>query len=49
LILSPGEMALFALALIAGAFIIFKHRTNIVRLARGEEPRIYDRKSGDTT
>jgi glycerol-3-phosphate acyltransferase PlsY len=47
LILIPGEKALFALALIAGAFIIFKHRTNIVRLARGEEPRIYAGKSGD--
>ncbi|OPZ15467.1 MAG: Glycerol-3-phosphate acyltransferase [candidate division BRC1 bacterium ADurb.BinA364] len=38
------ERLLPALTVAVGAFILFKHRTNIRRLIRGEEPKLFGRK-----
>jgi glycerol-3-phosphate acyltransferase PlsY len=36
----PGRTPLMVVSLIASVFVIWRHRTNIARLMRGEEPRI---------
>jgi len=43
-VLKPGEWLLLGLAVAVGAFIIYKHRTNLRRLCRGEEARLFSRK-----
>ncbi|MDO8916296.1 MAG: glycerol-3-phosphate 1-O-acyltransferase PlsY [Coriobacteriia bacterium] len=40
LVLYPGRPALMAMALAAFVFIVWRHRSNIGRLLKGEEPRI---------
>jgi glycerol-3-phosphate acyltransferase PlsY len=40
LVLYPGRPALMTMSFAAFVFIVWRHRSNIARLARGEEPRI---------
>lgn len=40
LVLYPGRPALLVMSFAAFVFIVWRHRTNIARLVRGEEPRI---------
>jgi glycerol-3-phosphate acyltransferase PlsY len=39
-VLYPGRPALLAMSLAAFVFIVWRHRSNIGRLLKGEEPRI---------
>jgi glycerol-3-phosphate acyltransferase PlsY len=39
-VIYPGRTPLMVVSLIASVFVIWRHRTNIARLIRGEEPRI---------
>lgn len=38
--LYPGDAALLALSLVAAGLVIWRHSANIVRIVKGEEPRI---------
>jgi len=40
LLMKKGDMSLFALSVFLTAMIVIKHRANIARLLRGDEPRI---------
>lgn len=40
LVLYPGRTPLLVMSILAFVFVVWRHRTNIARLVRGEEPRI---------
>jgi glycerol-3-phosphate acyltransferase PlsY len=40
LVLYPGDWALLAVSIVAAGLVIWRHRTNIRRISRGEEPKV---------
>jgi glycerol-3-phosphate acyltransferase PlsY len=39
----PEENLLAGLSILVGAFIVYKHRANLARIARGEEPKMFEK------
>ena len=45
--LYPGDLVIIGFAVVAAALVIWRHRTNIVRIVRGQEARVSFKQRGD--